>query len=313
MILKKYAAKKNTTMNNDLIKAIEEKYTDLGENPETYFNGLLQTKPITYWDYIQVDTLLTLQKTRTDFKDEEIFVMYHQVTELTLKMMIHEIKQLSEGENLPEETWITKLDRLKRYTRMLITSFDIMKDGMSYEDYNIFRTALTPASGFQCASFRNLELYSTRLENLLNKQGKERLPENPSADDYFKHIYWKDAGLNRETGKMSLTLRLFIEKYEAGFKSLAEEVKGKTLEERIAQMDNPSEELKEKLKQFDHFYNVAWPLVHLDTAQHYLDRKGESKAATGGSEWKKYLHPKYQQRKFFPELWSAEEIENWGS
>lgn len=300
-------------MNNDLIKAIEDKYTDLGENPETYLNGLLQTKPITYWDYIQVDTLLSLQKTRTDFKDEEIFVMYHQVTELTLKMMIHEIKQLSEGENLPEEVWMTKLDRLKRYTRMLITSFDIMKDGMSYEDYNIFRAALTPASGFQCASFRTLELYTTRLENLLNTQGKERLPENPTSDDYFDHIYWKDAGLNRKTGKMSLTLRLFIEKYQAGFKNLAEEVKGKTLEERIAQMDNPSEELKEKLKQFDHFYNVAWPLVHLETAQYYLDRKGETKAATGGSEWKKYLHPKYQQRKFFPELWTAEEIENWGS
>src|SRR5690606_21189626 len=148
-----------------ILKALSEKYTTLGENTETYLNGLLQAKPITYWDYIQVDTLLTLQKTRTDFKDEEIFVMYHQVTELTLKMMIHEIKQLSEGENLSEEIWLTKLDRLKRYTRMLITSFDIMKDGMSYEDYNIFRATLTPASGFQSAQFRILELYSTRLEN----------------------------------------------------------------------------------------------------------------------------------------------------
>ena len=178
--------------------------------------GLLQAKPITYWDYIQVDTLLSLQKTRTDFKDEEIFVMYHQVTELTLKMMIHEIKQLSEGDNLSEEIWLTKLDRLKRYTRMLITSFDIMKDGMSYEDYNTFRATLTPASGFQSAQFRILELYSTRLENLINSEGRERLPLNPTFDDYFKHIYWKDAGLDRKTGKMTLTLRLFIEKYEIG-------------------------------------------------------------------------------------------------
>lgn len=298
---------------DDLIKSINQKYQDLGENPDTYFAGLLQTKPITYWDYIQVDTLLTLQKTRTDFKDEKIFVMYHQVTELTLKMMIHEIQQLSEGENLSEDVWITKLDRLKRYTRMLITSFDIMKDGMSYEDYNIFRSALTPASGFQSAQFRILELYTTRLKNLINSQGRERLPDNPEMDDYFENIYWKDAGLNRRTGKISLTLRLFIEKYEADFKRLAIEVKGKTLEERVEQMENPSDELKEKLKQFDHFYNVAWPIVHLDTAQHFLDSKGETKAATGGSEWKKYLHPKYQQRKFFPNLWSAEEIENWGN
>ena len=95
--------------NSEILKALEEKYKNLGENPETYLKGLLQAKPITYWDYIQVDTLLSLQKTRTDFKDEEIFVMYHQVTELTLKMMIHEIKQLSEGENLAEEIWLTKL------------------------------------------------------------------------------------------------------------------------------------------------------------------------------------------------------------
>ncbi len=295
-----------------LINEIKEKYTNLGENPETYLKGLLQSKPITYWDYIQVDTLLSLQKTRTDFKDEAIFVMYHQVTELTLKMMLHEIKQLSEGENLSEEIWMNKLDRLKRYTRMLITSFDIMKDGMSYEDYNIFRDALTPASGFQCASFRYLELYTTRLPNLINNAGQKRLPENPTLDDYFENIYWKDAGLDRKTGKMTTTLRLFIEKYEADFKHLAKIVQGKTLEERIEQMENPSEELKEKLKQFDHFYNVAWPIVHLETAQYFLDSKGEEKTATGGSEWKKYLHPKYQQRKFFPNLWTAEEVEHWG-
>jgi tryptophan 2,3-dioxygenase len=298
--------------NSEIIAALEKKYRDLGENPQTYLNGLLQAKPINYWDYIQVDTLLSLQKTRTDFKDEEIFVMYHQVTELTLKMMVHEIKQLSEGENLSEETWITKLDRLKRYTRMLITSFDIMKDGMSYDDYNIFRATLTPASGFQSAQFRVLEIYCTKLENLINSQGRERLPDNPSTDDYFENIYWKDAGYNRKTGKMTLTLRQFIEKYEADFKALANKTKGKTLEERVAQMPNPSEELKDKLKQFDHFYNVAWPIVHLDTANHYLNSKGETKAATGGSDWQKYLHPKYQQRKFFPKLWSAEEIANWG-
>lgn len=298
---------------DETIRSINDKYKKLGENPDTYFAGLLQTKPITYWDYIQVDTLLTLQKTRTDFKDEKIFVMYHQVTELTLKMMIHEMQQLSEGENLPEEIWINKLDRLKRYTRMLITSFDIMKDGMSYEDYNIFRSALTPASGFQSAQFRILELYATRLQNLINTKGRERLPENPTLNDYFENIYWKDAGLNRETYESTLTLRLFVEKYEDDFKRLAKEVEGKTLEERIEQMENPSDELKEKLKQFDHFYNVAWPIVHLDTAQHFLDSKGETKAATGGSEWKKYLHPRYQQRKFFPNLWTAEEIENWGN
>jgi len=90
-------------------------------------------------------------------------------------------------------------------------------------------------------------------------------------------------------------------------------MKGNTLENKILEASTCSTELKAKLKEFDYLYNVAWPLVHLKTAQYYLDLKGENKAATGGSEWKKYLHPKFQQRKFFPSLWDKEEIENWGS
>lgn len=131
----------------NIIKDIEQKYQQMGENPETYLKGLLQAKPINYWDYIQTDTLLSLQKTRTDFKDEAIFVMYHQVTELVLKMMIHEIEQMV-FEDLSEAVWTDKLERLNRYTQMLITSFDVMKYGMNYDDYNTFRSTLTPASGF---------------------------------------------------------------------------------------------------------------------------------------------------------------------
>ena len=69
----------------DIIKAINEKYKALGENPDTYLKGLLQAKPINYWDYIEVETLLSLQKPRTDFKDEKIFIMYHQVIELLVE------------------------------------------------------------------------------------------------------------------------------------------------------------------------------------------------------------------------------------
>ena len=297
---------------NNIIGEIEEKYLQLGENPETYLKGLLQTKPINYWDYIQVDTLLSLQKTRTDFKDEVIFVMYHQVTELILKMVLHEIRQMVD-EEFDEEVWIEKFNRLNRYTSMLITSFDVMKYGMNYDDYNTFRSTLTPASGFQSAQFRFIEICCTQLQNLINEQGRERIGENPGTEEYFEHIYWKDAGYNRKTGKKSLTLRQFEEKYLNDFIAQAKKVKGNTLEEKILGQPHISEKLVEKMKEFDRFYNVEWPLVHLETARHYLDSKGENKAATGGSEWKKYLHPQFQQRKFFPSLWTEEERTNWGN
>lgn len=298
--------------NKDIIEQLEKKYKALGEKPENYLRGLLHAKPITYWDYVEVETLLSLQKPRTNFKDEEIFVMYHQVTELVLKMMLHEIVQLCENE-FNEKVWLDKFDRLNRYTSMLITSFDVMKYGMNYDDYNEFRYTLTPASGFQSAQFRFIEIYCTRLQNLINEKGQSRLSANPTTEDYFEHIYWKDAGMDRKTGKKTKTLELFEEKYQAKLIELAKSVKGATLEDQLMNLKQPSKELIEALRKFDHFYNVTWPKVHLETAQHYLDSKGETKAATGGSEWKKYLHPKFQQRKFFPTLWTEEEIKDWGA
>lgn len=287
----------------DVVKAIEEKYRKMGQDPNTYLNGLLQAKPITYWDYIQVDTLLTLQKPRTNYKDEEIFVMYHQVIELFQKMLLHEIKQLQAADGVDEKMWIEKLGRVDRYVEMLIGSFDIMRYGMDYDDYNIFRATLAPASGFQSVQFRYVELHCTPVRNLVNEKGRARLPENPTLDDYFDNIYWKDAGFNRETGEKTLTLRQFEEKYEEELRALAHKMEGKTLYDKFSKVENPSEDLVKALVKFDKNYNVDWPIVHLETAAHYLDSKGETKAATGGSEWKKYLHPDHQQRKFFPEYW----------
>lgn len=130
----------------DINSKIDKKYKELGENPEMHLKGLFHSKPLNYWDYIEVETLLTLQRPKTNFKDEEIFIMYHQVTEFLLKMLLHELKQLVETESFFEEIWLDKINRMNRYVTMLITSFDIMKDGMSYDDYGFFRTALAPCN-----------------------------------------------------------------------------------------------------------------------------------------------------------------------
>ncbi|MCB0736707.1 MAG: tryptophan 2,3-dioxygenase, partial [Bacteroidetes bacterium] len=293
----------------DLLKAIEDKYGAIGEDPNTYLEGLLHANLITYWDYVEVDTLLSLQKPRTTFADEEIFIIYHQVTELVLKLIMHEVKQITGEANPSVEVLTNKVNRINRYTTLLVNSFSIMRDGMSYDDYNLFRKTLTPASGFQSAQFRFIELRCTRVQNLINASGKARLPENPTLDDYFENIYWKDAGLDRKTGKKTLTLKMFEDKYEKDFKALAIEMEGNTLEEKINALgDEVTPELKDAIRQLDVFYNIEWPMTHLRTARHYLNSKGENQAATGGSEWQKYLHPMYQQRKFFPSVWSAEEL-----
>src|SRR6476620_10910822 len=76
------------------VNQLEEKYSSMGQSLDSYLDGLLLSNYLTYWDYIQVDTLLTLQNPKTDFPDEKIFIMYHQITELYFKLSLKELEQI---------------------------------------------------------------------------------------------------------------------------------------------------------------------------------------------------------------------------
>jgi tryptophan 2,3-dioxygenase len=70
--------------------------------------------------------------------------------------------------------------------------------------------------------------------------------------------------------------------------------------------------LKEKMRRFDVLVNVNWPLMHYKSAVRYLQRNPADIAATGGTNWQKYLPPRFQKRIFYPELWTEQEKEEWG-
>ena len=76
---------------NEKIKLLKEKYSQMGQDMSSYLDGLLLSNYLTYWDYIRLDTLLSIQQPQTDFPDEQIFIMYHQITELYFKLCLHEI------------------------------------------------------------------------------------------------------------------------------------------------------------------------------------------------------------------------------
>ena len=66
------------------------------------------------------------------------------------------------------------------------------------------------------------------------------------------------------------------------------------------------------MRKFDLLVNVNWPLAHYKSAVRYLQQKDTSISATGGTNWQKYLPPRFQKRIFFPELWSEQEKNEWG-
>lgn len=303
-------------MMENLLAKLTEKFTKDGQDPETYLKGLLHSKYVNYWDYIQPDTLLSLQKPRTDFPDELTFIVYHQITELVLRLIKHEAQQLCESETDSENYWLEKGARIERYAHLLINSFSIMNKGMSKEQYNEFRLSLAPASGFQSAQFRLIEFLFTDIDNLINERGKRRLSATADLNEKLENIYWQDAGKNHETGAKSKTLQDFENKYKNELLSTLINYQGKTIFAKInlLKLQGKWTNLQnEQFRKIDKALNIDWPIVHMETAHTYLSSDGETKAATGGSNWVKYLHPKYQRRIYFPNLWTENELLNWGN
>ncbi len=300
------------------IKQLDEKYKSMGQDLNSYLEGLLYSDFLTYWDYIHLDTLLTLQNPKTNIPDEEIFIMYHQITELYFKLCIHEFKQLGNAVSVDAKLLTDRINRINRYFAALVESFEIMVDGMDQKQFLKYRMSLLPASGFQSAQYRMIEVYTTPFVNLMHKDYRDKFTENPSDEELekmYEHIYWKEGATELATGKKTLTLIQFEEKYSSQIIKLSKDWKSKniwTIYKRLSEEEQKDVKLIEALQLLDLMVNVNWPLSHYKSAVRYLQRNPEDIAATGGTNWQKYLPPRFQKRMFFPKLWTDEQKEEWG-
>ncbi|MTI39245.1 tryptophan 2,3-dioxygenase family protein [Fulvivirga lutimaris] len=296
------------------IKKLEEKYEVMGQDLSSYLDGLLYSDYLTYWDYIHLDTLLSLQNPKTGMKDEMIFITYHQHTELFFKLILWEIDQIAEHENINEQFFLYRLKRINGYFKVLENSFSVMVEGMDKDQFLKFRMSLLPASGFQSAQYRLIEISSTDLINLTDPVSRKGFSEDTSIEELIDKIYWRSGATELASGKKTLTLRQFEEKYNSKFLHRAKAFKEvnllKIYEKHFGAIANA--EIIDELRAYDAYANVYWPLAHYKSAVRYLQRDPEDIAATGGTNWQKYLPPRFQKIIFFPSLWSDEERAEWG-
>lgn len=295
----------------EILKKIDAKYEELGIPTEAMLEGLLYSKPMVYWDYIQTDALLGLQVQRTTLPDEMVFIMYHQVNELIFKMILWEIQQVSKSVELSAVKFTKHLSRISRYFDMLTSSFTIMGDGMDKEQYMKFRHTLTPASGFQSAQYRMIEFASTELINLIDIRFRATIDRNTPFEHAYEHLYWQAAGKNYNTGQKSTLLDKFEKKYMGDFIEFMKdynEINFSMKFKSLPKSDQKNVDLVNAMRHYDYTVNITWVMAHYNAAAKYIG----SGSATGGSDWTKYMLPKYQKRIFFPELWSDEEKDNWG-
>ncbi len=296
------------------LKKLGEKYEAMGQDISSYLDGLLYADYLTYWDYIHLDTLLSLQTPRTGFPDEKIFIIYHQVTELYFQLIRNEMHQVSFEDGVDIELFKNRIGRILRYWKHLVSSFDVMVDGMDPSQFLKFRMALLPASGFQSAQYRMIEIASTPLLNLTEWAHRQQLGPDSPVEDIIGYLYWRRGATELASEKKTLTLRQFEAKYLPEFVAMGKEMRGRTLWE-VYQANYSAaadEGLIENLKMLDQTANVSWPLAHFRSATRYLQKEPNVIAATGGTNWQKYLPPRFQMVCFFPDLWTAEEKEHWG-
>ncbi|MEP3387645.1 MAG: tryptophan 2,3-dioxygenase family protein [Reichenbachiella sp.] len=298
----------------DQLQKLEEKYEAMGQDLSSYLDGLLHADYLTYWDYIHLDTLLSLQNPKTQFPDEKIFIIYHQITELYFKLILNEIEQLAFDDEIDANQFLLRVNRINRYLLHLVDSFDVMIDGMDQKQFLDFRMSLLPASGFQSAQIRMFEISCTDLLNLVEESKR---PEMKAEDleEMYNHLYWKRGATELATGKKTLTLKQFENRYSEEFLKLANEYKSANIWKKYEanyKSGDQKETIVEALKKLDQLSNVQWRLAHYKSAVRYLQRDPEVIAATGGTNWQKYLPPRFQRVIFFPELWSQEEKDNWG-
>jgi len=114
---------------------------------------------VTYGGYLQLDQLLSAQKPLSDppHHDEMLFIIQHQVSELWLKLIVHELRAAIADLRRDEVDGCLKvLARVKQIQRQLFEQWAVLET-LTPSEYMEFRHVLGPASGFQSLQYRLVE------------------------------------------------------------------------------------------------------------------------------------------------------------
>lgn len=152
-------------------------------------------KPTTYWDYIKVESLLDLQSgLGTDDQalsnDEVLFITVHQIDELWFKLIVRElevVRDLFAQSPVPEQSLASAVRGIRRIATLWtnVAQHFALMETMTTRDYLAFRDKLYPASGFQSAQLREIEI-------LMGLGDTERIPF--SADSSYLEALRKPDG-----------------------------------------------------------------------------------------------------------------------
>ena len=254
----------------------------------------------TYAGYLQLDTLLSAQQPLSNHHDELLFIVAHQVTELWLKLVAHELRSaiglLAHDDLKPA---LKRLARIKHIQRQLFEAWGVLET-LTPVEYVQFRGVLGDASGFQSVAYRTVEFL------LGNK--------NPAMVPVFRHDPPAERQLRADLGRPSLYdefLRLLARR---GLPVPSERVERDWTEPYVPH-DGVVEALRQVYADTGRWWDVyetaeelvdveesfqLWRFRHLKTVERVIGYK----RGTGGSSGVGFLR-RALELTFFPELLSV--------
>src|SRR2546430_12523563 len=112
---------------------------------------------LSYGEYLHLDKLLAAQKPLSGEHNEMLFIIVHQVSELWMRLMLHELTAALECVRRDDlDPALKMLARISRTQTQLISVWDVLSTMTPFE-YTAFRNALGRSSGFQSLQYRMLE------------------------------------------------------------------------------------------------------------------------------------------------------------
>ena len=254
---------------------------------------------MTYARYLALDTLLSCQKPQSALDDEMLFIIIHQVSELWMKLCLHELNATVACVRRDDlGPTLKMLARVSTIQQQLLQSWDVLAT-ITPHDYSAFRNTLGKSSGFQSPQYRMLEFLignkSTDTIKVFRSDPQvyetlERALRAPSLYDEVLRLLSR-RGLDVPA---ELIDRDFTQPYQASKQVAAAWLS--VYHNSVKEWD--LYELAERLVDLDYKFQL-WRFAHVKT----VERISGYKRGSGGTGGVSYL-TKALELKFFPELWT---------
>jgi len=254
---------------------------------------------MSYGDYLRLDRLLDAQHRLSDQHDEMLFIVIHQVQELWIKLMIHELDDaISHIQADAPRQAFKALARLSHIQEQMIAAWDVLST-MTPADYLSFRNLLGQSSGFQSHQYRTLEFKLGNKNAAFMKPHRHRPDIYEALENALKNPSLYDESLlllsRRGIALPDTVLRRdWTKPYEA-----SDAVEDAWLAIYASPGDHwDLYELAEELVDVEDRFQ-QWRFRHMKTVERIIGHR----RGTGGSAGVAYLKTALDQY-FFPELWN---------